>query len=99
MHRFAVDIHVNLLVNQSVSLSYMSELGQKIHMDITPYSESYERMNQREQVASRLGHYPVILYSCVVAQSASHLLTLLPLSRIFLPSNWRQKVPSKRRFT
>jgi hypothetical protein len=33
------------------------------------------------------------------AQSASHLLTLVPRSRIFLTWRWRRHVPPKRRFT
>jgi hypothetical protein len=35
----------------------------------------------------------------LVAQSASHLLTLVPRSRIFLLSRWKRPVPPKRRFT
>jgi hypothetical protein len=33
------------------------------------------------------------------SQSASHLLTLVPHSWIFLPWRWRWHIPSKRRFT
>jgi hypothetical protein len=46
---------------------------------------------------------PSVLYiaGCfrLVAQSASHLLTLVPRSRIFLPWSWRRYVAPKRRLT
>jgi hypothetical protein len=38
-------------------------------------------------------------YICKNIWSSSHLLTLVPRSRIFIPWRWRRLVPPKRRFT
>jgi hypothetical protein len=41
--------------------------------------------------------YSVFVLSCV-GIACSHLLTLIPRSRIFLPWRWRRDFPAKRRF-
>jgi hypothetical protein len=91
-------------VNRRFGGTYRLHLqGRKIRERGTSVS-SHHTISTRRQIPEdglKLSLYPSLFFPVLLrhVSGCSHLLTLVPRSRIFLPWRWRRYVPPKRRFT
>jgi hypothetical protein len=92
--------HLGIIVKRMPHVIILNGLESAIEEIAETYFRSvYLSIYISMALRSFFGPWSLFSFLIHTQQTARHLLTLVPCSRIFLPWIWRRQVPPKRRFT